>query len=182
VAAARPILSDPRFIEVHRLGTFPERSLDIDVVFDLMIHDVDIVLSLVKSEVEAIEAVGVPVLTGRVDIANARLKFGNGCIANLTASRISRDRVRKIRFFQPMAYVSIDYAAQKLEVFRLVKGNGPVPAIEGGEVLVEHEEPLKRELADFIEAIRTRRPPMVTGEDGRRALALAQRIADRMTT
>ncbi len=182
VAAARPILSNPRFIEVHRLGTFPERSLDIDVVFDLMIHDVDIVLSLVKSEVEAIEAVGVPVLTGRVDIANARLKFSNGCIANLTASRISRDRVRKIRFFQPMAYVSIDYAAQKLEVFRLVKGNGPVPAIEGGEVPVENEEPLKRELADFVDAIGTRRPPMVTGEDGRRALALAQRIADRMTS
>jgi len=182
VAAARPLLSDPRFIEVHRLGTFPERSLDIDVVFDLMIHDVDIVLSLVPSEVEAIEAVGVPVLTGRVDIANARLKFKNGCIANLTASRINRERVRKIRFFQPMAYVSIDYAAQKLEVFRLVKGNGPTPAIEGGEVAVENEEPLKRELADFVEAIGTRRSPMVTGEDGRRALALAQRIADRMTT
>jgi predicted dehydrogenase len=182
VAAARPILSDPRFIEVHRLGTFPERSLDIDVVFDLMIHDVDIVLSLVKSEVEGIEAVGVPVLTGRVDIANARLRFTNGCIANLTASRISRDRVRKIRFFQPMAYVSIDYAAQKLEVFRLVKGNGPVPAIEGGEVPVVNEEPLKRELADFVDAITTRRAPAVTGEDGRRALALAQRIADRMTS
>ena len=181
VIAARPVLSDPRFIEVHRLGTFPERSLDIDVVFDLMIHDVDIVLSLVNAEVEAIEAVGVPVLTGRVDIANARLTFSNGCIANLTASRISRDRVRKIRFFQPMAYVSIDYSAQKLEVFRLVKGEGPVPAIEGGEVTVENEEPLKRELADFVEAIRTRRPPTVTGQDGRRALALAQRIADRMT-
>ena len=181
VIAARPVLSDPRFIEVHRLGTFPERSLDIDVVFDLMIHDVDIVLSLVNAEVEAIEAVGVPVLTGRVDIANARLTFSNGCIANLTASRISRDRVRKIRFFQPMAYVSIDYAAQKLEVFRLVKGEGPVPAIEGGEVTVENEEPLKRELADFVEAIRTRRPPTVTGQDGRRALALAQRIADKMT-
>ena len=181
VAAARPMLSDPRFIEVHRLGTFPERSLDIDVVFDLMIHDVDIVLSLVKSEIDAIEAVGVPVLTGRVDIANARLKFANGCIANLTASRISRDRVRKIRFFQPMAYVSIDYAAQKLEVFRLITGNGPVPAIEGGDVPVENEEPLKRELADFVEAIRTRRPPTVTGEDGRRALALAQQIADKMT-
>lgn len=182
VAAARPILSDPRFIEVHRLGAFPERSLDIDVVFDLMIHDVDIVLSLVKSEVEAVEAVGVPVLTGRVDIANARLRFSNGCIANLTASRISRDRVRKIRLFQSMAYVSIDYAAQKLEVFRLVKGDGPAPAIQGGEVPVENEEPLKRELADFVEAISARRSPMVTGEDGRRALALAQRIADRMTT
>ena len=181
VAAARPILTDPRFIEVHRLGTFPERSLDIDVVFDLMIHDVDIVLSLVNAEVDAIEAVGVPVLTGRVDIANARLTFSNGCIANLTASRISRDRVRKIRFFQPRAYVSIDYAAQKLEVFRLVKGNGPIPAIEGGDVAVENEEPLKRELADFVDAIRTSRPAMVPGRDGRRALALAQQIADRIT-
>ena len=182
VVAARPVLSDPRFIEVHRLGTFPERSLDIDVVFDLMIHDVDIVLSLVGSDVEAIEAVGVPVLTGRVDIANARLRFSNGCIANLTASRISRDRVRKIRFFQPMAYVSIDYAAQKLEIFRLVKGNGPAPAIEGGEVPIENEEPLKRELADFVEAIKERRAPIVTGEDGRRALALAQQIADKIAT
>src|SRR6267143_2647766 len=136
VAAARPLLADPRFIEVHRLGTFPERSLDIDVVFDLMINDLDVVLSLVKSEVTAIEAVGVPVLTGRVDIANARLKFANGCIANLTASRISRDRVRKIRFFQPMAYLSIDYAAQRIEVWRLVKGAGPLPSIEGGDVPV----------------------------------------------
>jgi len=182
VEAARPILADPRFIEVHRLGTFPERSLDIDVVFDLMIHDVDIVLSMVHSEVDAIEAVGVPVLTERVDIANARVKFKNGCIANLTASRISRDRVRKIRFFQPMAYVSIDYAAQKLEVFRLVKGNGPAPSIEGGEVAVQNDEPLKRELVDFVDAVKARRAPMVTGEDGRRALALAQQIADRMTT
>ena len=181
VAAARLRLSDPRFIEVHRLGTFPERSLDIDVVFDLMIHDVDIVLSLVKSEVEAIEAVGVPVLTGRVDIANARVKFANGCIANLTASRISRERVRKIRFFQPMAYVSIDYAAQKLEVWRLVAGQGPQPAIEGGEVPVEYEEPLKRELADFVDAVRSRRAPMVTGEDGRRALALATQIAEKIS-
>jgi predicted dehydrogenase len=180
VAAARPLLADPRFIEVHRLGTFPERSLDIDVVFDLMIHDVDIVLSLVKSEVEAIEAVGVPVLTGRVDIANARLKFANGCIANLTASRISRDRVRKIRFFQPMAYVSIDYAAQKLEVWRLVKGSGPTPAIEGGEMQVANDEPLKLELADFVRAIRATGTPLVTGEDGRRALALATQIAARI--
>jgi predicted dehydrogenase len=180
VVAARPMLTDPRFIEVHRLGTFPERSLDIDVVFDLMIHDVDIVLSLVGSEVESIEAVGVPVLTGRVDIANARLKFANGCIANLTASRISRDRVRKIRFFQPMAYLSIDYAAQKLDVWRLVKNEGPVPAIEGGELPVPNEEPLKRELADFVDAIATRRPPTVTGVDGRRALALATQIAGRI--
>ncbi len=127
LAAARPLITDPRFIEVHRLGTFPERSLDIDVVFDLMIHDLDVVLSMVDSDVESLEAVGVPVITNRVDIANARLRFANGCIVNLTASRISRDRVRKIRFFQPSAYVSIDYATQKVEVYRLVKGDaGPL--------------------------------------------------------
>ena len=182
VAAARPLLVNPRFIEVHRLGAFPERSLDIDVVFDLMIHDLDVVLSLVPSEVESIEAVGVPVLTGRVDIANARLRFANGCIANITASRISRDRVRKIRFFQPAAYLSIDYAVQKVEVWRLVKGEGPMPSIDGGELPVVNEEPLKRELEDFVDAIVSRRPPLVTGEQGRRALALAQQITDKMTT
>jgi len=183
VSAARPLLTDPRFIEVHRLGTFPERSLDIDVVFDLMIHDLDVVLSLVNAEVESIEAVGVPVLTGRVDIANARLRFANGCIVNLTASRISRDRVRKIRFFQPMTYVSIDYAAQKVELWRLVKGakgGGGMPAIEGGDVPVTSEEPLKLELADFVGAVTEKRPPVVTGAQGRRALALAQAITAKM--
>lgn len=180
VEAARPLLQDPRFIEVHRLGTFPERSLDIDVVFDLMIHDIDVVLSLVKSEVESIEAVGVPVLTGRVDIANVRLRFANGCIANLTASRISRDRVRKIRFFQPAGYLSIDYAAQKIEAYRLVKGDGPKPAIEGGEMPVANEEPLKRELADFVDAVKNKRAPLVDGAQGRRALELATRIVAAM--
>ena len=180
VAAAAPYLANPRFIEVHRLGTFPERSLDIDVVFDLMIHDLDIVLSLVPSEVASIEAVGVPVLTGRVDIANARLRFENGCIANITASRISRDRVRKIRFFQQDAYLSIDYAAQEVEMYRLVRRGPERPAIDGGKLEVPREEPLKRELADFLGAVRERRRPLVTGEDGRRALALAQRITDRM--
>ena len=182
VAAARPLVTDPRFIEVHRLGTFPDRSLDIDVVFDLMIHDLDVVLSLVPSEIDSIEAVGVPVLTGRVDIANARVRFANGCVANLTASRISRDRVRKIRFFQPAAYLSIDYAAQKVEVWRLVKSDGAPPSIQGGDLEVTNEEPLKRELADFVEAVASGRAPAVTGEEGRRALALAQQITDRMTT
>jgi len=181
LAAARPLITDPRFIEVHRLGTFPDRSLDIDVVFDLMIHDLDVVLSLVDSDVESLEAVGVPVITDRVDIANARLRFANGCIVNLTASRISRDRVRKIRFFQPAAYVSIDYATQKVEVYRLVKGSGSAPSIEGGDVEVAGEEPLKRELADFVDAIVARRAPRVTGEAGRRALSLAQAITDKIT-
>ena len=180
LAAARPLVTDPRFIEVHRLGTFPERSLDIDVVFDLMIHDLDVVLSLVNSDVESVEAVGVPVVTDRVDICNARLRFANGCIVNLTASRISRDRVRKIRFFQPATYVSIDYATQKVEVYRLVKGSGPKPSIEGGEIEVVTEEPLKLELIDFAEAVVAKRAPRVTGEAGRRALAVAQAITDKM--
>jgi predicted dehydrogenase len=181
VAEARPLLADPRFIEVHRLGTFPERSLDIDVVFDLMIHDLDVLLSLVTSDVESVEAVGVPVLTGRVDIANARLRFANGCIANLTASRISRDRVRRIRFFQHSAYLSIDYTAQKIEVWRLVKKDGAMPSIQGGAVEVVQEEPLKRELVDFIDAVRTGRAPTVSGQDGRRALELATRIVEKMS-
>jgi predicted dehydrogenase len=115
-----------------------------------------------------------------VDIANARLRFANGCIANVTASRISRERVRKIRFFQPAAYLSIDYAAQKLELWRLVAGVGPTPSIEGGDVEVATEEPLRRELADFVDAAAKRRAPVVTGPQGRRALELATRITDRI--
>lgn len=180
IAHVKPLLAAPRFIEVHRLGTFPERSLDIDVVFDLMIHDLDLVLDIVGSDVAAIEAVGVPVLTPRVDIANVRLRFENGCIANLTASRISRDRVRKIRFFQRDAYVSVDYAAQEVEVYRLVPRSGQMPAIEGGKVEIPREEPLKRELEDFVGAVRDRREPLVTGAQGRAALALAARVAERM--
>ena len=122
-------------------------------------------------------------LTGRVDIANARMRFANGCIANITASRISRDRVRKIRFFQPAAYVSVDYAAQKLEVWRLVKGSGPMPAIEGGEMRrAERRAAQARARQISCEAVATRRPPLVTGEQGRRALALAQQITDKMAT
>ena len=180
VAAAMPLVSSPRFIEIHRLGTFPERSLDIDVIFDLMIHDLDILLAVVGSEVTSVEAIGVNVLTPRVDIANARLRFASGCIANLTASRISRDRVRKARFFQHDSYVSIDYAAQELEVYRLVAQNGGRPAIQGGRMDVPSDEPLRRELADFIDAIRAGRQPAVPGRDGRAALELATRIADVM--
>ncbi len=181
VQAALPLVTNPRFIEVHRLGVFPERSLDIDVIFDLMIHDLDVVLALVRSEVVAVEAVGVPVLTPRVDIANARLKFASGCIANVTASRISRDRVRKIRFFQPDSYLSIDYAAREVEAYRLTKADGERPAIEGGKLPVRQEEPLKLELADFLDAVRNHRAPMVTGEDGRRAVELAAKIATEIT-
>lgn len=180
VAAVLPLVSTPRFIEVHRLGAFPDRSLDIDVVFDLMIHDLDVILSMVKSDVVAIEAVGVAVLTDKYDIANARLRFANGCIANVTASRISKEKVRKIRFFQPDAYISIDYAEQEVEGYRLLRRAGERPSIQGGKLPVVREEPLKRELADFVDAVRQHRVPLVTGEAGLRALTLAQAIADKM--
>lgn len=180
VSAVLPLVTSPRFIEVHRLGAFPARSLDIDVVFDLMIHDLDIILALVRSEVQSIEAVGVPVLTSKYDIANARLRFESGCIANVTASRISKERVRKIRFFQPDAYISIDYAAQEVEGWRLVRHDGGRPSIEGGALPVERDEPLRREIADFIRAVRSKSSPLVDGVAGRQALELATRVAERM--
>jgi predicted dehydrogenase len=180
VTAARAHLTQPRFIEAHRLGTFPERSLDIDVVFDLMIHDLDLLLSIVGEPVVSVEAVGVPVLTPRIDIANVRLRFAGGCIANLTASRISRDRVRKIRFFQPQSYLSIDYAAQEVEYWTLGPGPAGTPAITGGKLDVPRDEPLKRELEDFVMAVRDKRAPAVTGDQGRAALALAAEIVERM--
>ena len=180
VTAVMPMVTSPRFIEVHRLGAFPDRSLDIDVVFDLMIHDLDVILSLVRSPVASIEAVGVPVLTDKFDIANARLRFESGCIANLTASRISRDRVRKIRFFQPETYISIDYAAQEVEGWRLVRRNGGRPSIEGGALPIQKDEPLRRELADFVRAASTRSKPLVDGDAGRAALDLATQIAAKM--
>jgi len=177
VAAAIPLVSAPRFIEVHRLSGFPERSLDIDVVFDVMIHDLDIVLAIDSTEVISVDAVGVPVLSHKVDIANARLKFASGCTVNLTASRISRDRVRKVRFFQRDAYVSVDYGDQELEAFRIVPRAGERPAIEGGPVTVEKGEPLGLELQDFVDAIHEGRQPRVSGRDGYRALVLATRVA-----
>jgi predicted dehydrogenase len=179
VQAALPLVPRPQFIEVHRLGAFAERSLDIDVIFDLMIHDLDLLLAAVRAEVESVEAVGLNVLTPRTDIANARLRFATGCIANVTASRISREQVRKVRFFQHDSYVSVDCAAQEVEVYRLEHG-GARPAITGGRLDVPREEPLQRELADFVRAATTGTRPLVTGHDGRAALALATRIARQM--
>jgi predicted dehydrogenase len=176
--AVWPELGTPRFIEVHRLSGFPERSLDIDVIFDVMIHDLDILLAVAGPDVTSVDAVGVPVLTSRIDIANARIKFASGCTANITASRISRDKVRKVRFFEKDRYVSVDYAAFEAEVWRLRPREGERPAIDGGPVEVTRDEPLRAELADFVDAVRQGRPPRVTGDAGRRALALATRVAD----
>ena len=178
IATAIPLITAPRFIEVHRLASFPARSLDIDVVFDVMIHDLDVVLAVVKADPISVEAVGVPVLSERVDIANARIRFENGCIANLTASRISRDRVRKLRFFQKDAYISIDCAAQQVEVWRVTRAEGEEPLIDGGALDVPAGEPLERELTNFVGVVRNGGKPGVDGAAGRRALVLAQQIAE----
>jgi predicted dehydrogenase len=177
-------VSGARFIEVHRLGSFSPRSLDIDVVLDLMIHDLDIVLSLDGTEAVQVDAVGVPVLTPRVDIANARLRFASGLIANLTASRVSTDRVRKFRIFAPRTYVSADLAAREVRVHRLggVGSDGwPAIRIERTEAPpVPQSEPLWRQVQAFVQAIRGRTRPVVGGADGRRALALAGEILTRI--
>jgi predicted dehydrogenase len=170
---------EPRFIEVHRLGAFSPRSLDVDVVLDLMIHDLDIILSLDGSEVVQVDAVGVPVLTDKVDIANARLRFGSGLIANLTASRVSGDKVRKFRVFSPRTYISADFAAREAQVSRLEPAVG-MPRIVVERSAAPDEEPLRRQLAAFVVAVRERSIPAVPGSAGRRALALALQVLDRM--
>ncbi len=172
----------PRFIEVHRLGSFPGRSLDIDVVLDLMVHDLDLLLALDCTEPVQVDAVGVAVLTPKIDIANARLRFASGLIANLTASRVSSERVRKFRVFSPGTYVSVDLASREARVFRLQPGpEGGPPAIHEERLKGGDEEPLKRQLAAFVHSVRTRAVPVVTGKDGRRALALALSIVERVT-
>lgn len=169
-------VSAPRFIEVHRLGVFSPRSTDIDVVLDLMIHDLDLILRLVGHEPERIDAVGVSALTDRVDIANARLAFPGGCVANLTASRISAQRVRKLRIFERSAYHSLDFTEQQVERYALVLHDG-ARIIERGNLEVVRDEPLRREIESFIQCVQDRRAPLVGGEDGRLALDLAVRIA-----
>ncbi len=164
-------LTNPRFLEAHRLSPFPNRSIDIGVVLDLMIHDIEIVLNLVRSPVESVDAVGVPVLTRREDIANARIRFENGCVANLTASRISPERLRKLRVFQSDAYVSLDYQAQEGKIYRR---DGMSIVCE--DVLIEKDEPLKLELAAFAECARHGHQPRVGGHEAAAALDLAMRI------
>jgi predicted dehydrogenase len=175
VQAALALVSRPHFIEVHRLGVFTRRSLDVDVVLDLMIHDLQIVLALAGETPSDVAAVGVPVLTPHVDIANARITFPGGLVANLTASRVSAEKVRKCRIFAPSAYVSIDMQAQTVKALRLTREEG-MPKILPVHVDVEKAEPLAREIADFAEAVRDRRAPLVSGEIARDALALAEEV------
>jgi predicted dehydrogenase len=174
-------VQDPGFIEVHRMGPFPSRGTDVDVVLDLMIHDIDIVLTLVRAPVTGVSAVGVPVVSDQVDIANARIEFASGCVANLTASRVSGERLRKIRVFQRDTYFVLDYAAQALQLFRQVPGDGPGQSrLTRVDIPVAQVEPLRQELADFVSSVRTRRPPMVAGEAGREAVAIATQIIERL--
>jgi len=216
VRAALPHVTRPMFFEVHRLSVFTARSLDVDVVMDLMIHDLDVVLSLVNSPVRDLRAVGLPVLTPKVDIANVRVEFESGCVANFTASRVSTERVRKLRFFQPQQYVSLDYSRR--DVFMLTvkpaaagqdaypsnpkaglhpneptQGSSGTPGLPGTpgsrfslpEIVpskpeVVSEEPLRAELRSFLEAVASRARPVVSLEDGRRALELALQVRSRM--
>ena len=190
VRATLPLITRPMFFEVHRLSVFTPRSLDVDVILDLMIHDIDVVLSLVNSPVREIRAVGLPVVSGKVDIANVRLEFESGCVANLTASRVSTERVRKLRFFQPSEYVSLDYGKQDVLQLRVASGQKlspeqlqslalspvPIPGVLMNRPSIQQEEPLHAELSSFIEAVRHRDKPAVSLEDGRRALQTALEI------
>jgi len=177
VRAALPLVTHPMFFEVHRLSVFTPRSLDVDVVLDLMIHDLDIVLSFVDSPVKEIRAVGLPILSGKVDIANVRMEFDSGCVANFTASRVSTERVRKLRFFQPKQYISVDYGRQDVLVFSVggdTTGTPSVnPQINVAKPAITTEEPLFAELKSFLDSVRQRSKPLVSLEDGRRALAVA---------
>ena len=175
VVAVQTIVARPMFFEVHRMGIFTPRSLDIDVVYDVMIHDLDILLSLVNAPVEDLKAVGIPVITDKVDIAHARLEFANGTVANLTASRVSTERVRKMRFFQEHEYVSLDFTRQDVLRVRVQPGS-PMPEIGFEKVATVAEEPLHAELRSFLECVRTRKVPVVDGAAGRRALELADRV------
>jgi len=168
VEAVENLITDPKFIEVQRLGAFSARSLDIDVVLDLMIHDLDIILALIKDEVVGIKSSGIHVLSEKVDIANARLEFKSGCVATLTASRVHQGKVRKLRIFEPTSYYSIDYIDQEVKVFPLHGRQTDIKTLK-----IQKEEPLKKELKNFLDSVRTGKTSKVTGEEGLRALRLA---------
>lgn len=168
VEAVENLISDPRFIEVQRLGSFSARSLDIDVVLDLMIHDLDIIMALIKDEVVSIKSSGIHVVSEKTDIANARLEFKSGCVATLTASRVHQGKVRKLRIFEPTSYYSIDYIDQEVKVFPLDGRQTDIKTLK-----IQKDEPLKKELKNFLDCVETGKRTKVTGEEGLRALKLA---------
>lgn len=173
-------IKEPRFVECHRLAPFVERGTDVDVVLDLMIHDIDVIASLVRAPVERVEAVGVPVLTDKPDIANARITFANGCIANVTASRVSMKRERKIRFFQPDAYISIDYDQRKAQIFYKPERGAGWRDIRGETVAINEGDALADEIDSFLMSVRTGSLPLVSGAEGLRALEIASMISGQL--
>ncbi len=184
LAALRPYVKGPLYFEIHRVGVFTSRSLDIDVVLDVMIHDLDIVRWLVGSDVEVtdVRAVGIPVLTNRVDAANARIEFATGAVANITASRIGTEKIRKMRFFQPHDYIAIDYATRYASISSLIPPSlsSPRPGVNTRRLEIEDVEPLRAEIEAFFQAAREGGPPTVTGQDGYHALELALRVLERI--
>lgn len=177
IALARAV-DAPRFFEIHRLAQFKPRSTDIDVILDLMIHDLDLLLELDGTEAVSVDAVGVCALTDKIDIANARIRMSSGCVANLTASRISAEPARRVRVFQSRTYLSCDTGTREVERYRLLPGGGGAPSIEHDTLPVDDGEPLAMELAEFVEAVRTRRAPRVDGRQGQRAVELAHRVRE----
>ena len=177
-------INDPLFIESHRLSIFKDRSTDVSVVLDLMIHDIDIIMNFVDSDIQLIHAAGAPVICDQVDIANARLEFASGCVANVTASRISMKNQRKLRLFQKDAYLSIDFAAHEIMMIRQGDGpsQGPIPNMDIQQISYSETDALEKELDAFVASVASREVPAVTGEDGRKALAVALEISDQVST
>jgi predicted dehydrogenase len=174
------IIKEPKFVECHRLAPFVERGTDVDVVLDLMIHDIDVIVSLVRSPVQQVEAVGVPVLTDKPDIANARIKFANGCIANVTSSRVSIKRERKVRFFQPDAYISIDYDQRRAQIFYKPPPGATWLDIRGESIDIKDGDALADEIDSFLDCVRSRSLPLVSGAEGLRALEIASMISSQL--
>lgn len=177
-------INAPLFIESHRLSIFKDRSTDVSVVLDLMIHDIDIIMNFVKSDIKLIHAAGAPVICDQVDIANARLEFSSGCVANVTASRISMKNQRKLRLFQKDAYLSIDFADHEIMVIRQVEGtsNGPIPNMDIQQISYSDTDALELELKSFVDSVASRAEPAVSGQDGRKALEVALEITDQIST
>lgn len=184
IVRLRSIIANPRFVECHRLAPFTERGTDVDVILDLMVHDLDVILSLAPSEAISVEAIGVAILTDSIDLANARIRFKSGLIANISTSRVAPKRERKIRFFQPDAYISVDYEARRVQVYR--KSPAPpgakFPIISADQIDLESGDPLADEVAAFVAAVRSRATPAVTAQDGLRVMELSERIKREMLT
>jgi predicted dehydrogenase len=180
IVRLRPLLNNPRFIECHRLAPFTERGTDVDVILDLMIHDLDVILSMTSASVRSLEAVGVAVLTNRTDVANARIRFADGLIANLNSSRVAPRKERKIRFFQPDAYISLDYESRRIQLYRRQPppAGAAYPLISAEQIEIDEGDPLRDEIAAFVQSVETRRIPEVDAEAGLRVMELSERIVD----